>query len=58
MTSPYYDTIRMSEEIKRRELMKEWKSLSESKRPSWEQWKRMPEKKRIDFIKAIRDYEG
>ena len=36
MTSPYYDTIRMSEEIKRRELMKEWK--------------RMPEKKRIDFI--------
>ena len=58
MTSPFYDTIRMSEEIKRRELMKEWKGLSESKRPSWEQWKRMPEKKRIDFVKAIKDYEG
>lgn len=58
MTSPFYDTIRMSEEIKRRDLMKEWLGLNESKRPTWEVWKRMPEKKRIDFVKAIKDYEG
>ncbi len=58
MTSPFYDTIRMSEEIKRRELMREWNELSESKRPAWEVWKRMPAKKRIDFKKAIKEYEG
>ena len=50
MTSPYYDTLRrMNPEEQRKELLKMWKELPESK-PDWESYKRKDQlQKRVTF---------